>query len=270
MNNPKNSISGLDNLEGALAFAEALETRAGQVKLYGKQIERACDRIRDAIAQLREDTEYAMTTEVLSEFEAEVNRFYSELMRTVNASYNIASQPITIYGLRNAFTVDREDAKRIGSDMLGIEARVWERKILIKMPMLGRRVPYTGAGYGGRGVSYDYSKVYAADVARAVRILVEDELPNYKEFYYKTMSFFYIYSENTTSVLDSDSHDTKAIIDAVALQLPGGDSARSCSFSFSSAFRDDLPESTYICVSPQKDRPQDGVILEAFRTVFGG
>lgn len=268
MNVPKNSISGIDTLEGALVFAAELEAKLSQIAPYGKQIGRACDRIQEAIARLRADSEYVVTTEVCEEFEEEVNRYYSALMNCVNAVYYVASQPITIYGLRNEYTADREDAKRIGSDMLGIAARVWEGKILIKMPMLGRRVSYTGAGYGGGGVSYDYSKVYAADVARAVRILVEDELLNYEEFYHKTMSFFYVYPKDAKSVLDSDSHDTKAIIDAVALQLPGGDSARCCSFSYSSAFRDDLPEGTYICVSPEADKPQKGTILDAFCTVF--
>ena len=270
MNDPKNGISGLDNLEGALAFAEELEEKVSKVDQHGGQLGRACDRIRDAIARLRADAECVMIAEVCEEFEEEVNSYDSALMRTANMLYYVASQPITIYGLRNEYTADREDAKRVSRDMLEIEARVWEGKIFIKMPMLGRRVPYTGAGYGGGGVSYDYSKMYAADVARAVRILVEDELLNYKEFYHKTMSFFYVYPKDATSVLDGDSHDTKAIIDAVALQLPGGDSARCCSFSYSSAFRDDLPEGTYICVSPQKERLQDGVILEAFCTLFGG
>lgn len=268
MKNPKNKISGLDNLEGVLAFAEELEALVNRISPYEKKLGRACDRMQRVITRLKDEVGDVAVAGDFTEFEEEIVRFYGELMAIVNSVYYVASQPITMYGLRNEDTALREDTEFIGKSMLGIEACAWKGMILIRMPMIGRRVPYIGNGYGGRGIVYQYSKVYSASVAQAVQIVVEDQIRNYEDFYYKTIFFNYVYPADAGSVIDSDSHDAKAIIDAIATRLPGGDSARCCSIYFSSAFRNDIPEGTYICVCPGKDMPQAGSILEDFREAF--
>lgn len=88
------------------------------------------------------------------------------------------------------------------------------------------------------------------------------------DFCLKTVSCFFVYEPGVEQKLDVDSHDTKAIIDAIVGFLPCGDVAGFCDFSFVAWESTTLIAGTYICVSKGLASFQNDSVLEEFEATF--
>lgn len=76
---------------------------------------------------------------------------------------------------------------------------------------------------------------------------------DFKKFDRKVFVFLFVYSikhAKQFKIPDNDNHDTKNVQDAIAMFLPGGDSAFSTSTLLTAEATNEIPEGTYVTVFP--------------------
>lgn len=267
-----NKISGVDRPEFAISYLDKRLPHIRSIRTSLQACERRCRAFLNAVEELNKEwEEYGCTPYIegmLTHSIEELCSFEESAMRTCNSLYYNLSTPVSIFGTRSLEAAEEEDYKRFGRDISGIQTAVRNDKILVKLPMLARQIPYSTMSAGAQAYTRTFSAVYAEDVARSVRFTLDTLGADVLKYTEKTLSFFYVYDKKQGQFLDSDAHDTKAIIDAIAVQLPGGDAPLFCDFSFATEQRNDLPEGTYICVSPGRYSFQNASILDEFKRSF--
>lgn len=197
----------------------------------------------------------------------EIEAVDSAGMYTCCSIYYQYSQPVYVPPFRSLRTAE-EDLKRFGQDVFGIFGTLHNDKFLFALPMLSRRIPYITQRKNEAALVHEYSTFLAEDVARTMRKIIEELGQKCAEFQFKTVSFFFVHEPGDTRKLDSDSHDTKAIIDSLVSGLPYGDAAGYCDTSFSSRESETPSSGTYICVSKGLATFQNDSILADFESAF--
>ena len=192
----------------------------------------------------------------------------SMAMRMCSSIYHRYSQPIYLDPFRPLDVAEEEDLARFGEAVFGIRGALSKGKFLISLPMLGRRIPVSSALGSGVAITSEYTTIFAADVSRVVKKLIAKLGEDYQDFRYKTISFFFIYNTLNGNMLDADSHDTKAVVDAIACLLPCGDAADYCDFSFKNRVSSVLSPGTYVCVSRGSSSFQTDEMLAEFESAF--
>ena len=70
-------------------------------------------------------------------------------------------------------------------------------------------------------------------------------------------------------MIDNDNHETKHVTDGISGFLPGGDSPLSCNFFMSAASSHEIPEGTYITVTPADNGAKRAVdIIDFWKSAF--
>lgn len=265
-------ITGADSPEFVALHMDTMEKRAAKVLNCADKMTSACEKLRDTFSLLAPVFEgerlLALDGRSLEIAEEDIAEFEKAIMCQCNAIYQIISKPVPCAEIRSPETAQTEDFLRPGQGIFGIGAWVKNGKLYVKLPMLGRRISYLAPGCHGRPVAYDYSKIFAADVSKAVNVAIPELGETYRDFLPKTITFLFNYDPEESNIIDSDSHDTKAIIDAIAIHFPGGDTATLCDIVYSSDISTALPQGTYACISPGKGTPQTKNLITDFQQVL--
>lgn len=131
--------------------------------------------------------------------------------------------------------------------------------IVVHFPLLASRYAYrsfgrASAAQNSRAYPINYGHIYSQDIYNVISKFVKElPLERLDAFYKKTVTFFSVYPASESVYLDSDSHDTKAAIDAVTDWLPGHDDAENCDFAFKTVLTDAIAAGSYIVVAPGRD-----------------
>ena len=121
----------------------------------------------------------------------------------------------------------------------------WTDIVGIKCPMLARRLPDHKGEKDSRSRVNKFPKFYQNEIdslMQRMEIIPFSDLPNWLN---KTLNFVYIYGSKENAI-DTDSHEKKAVIDAITKRLPGGDSGLNVCISESTILSDEVPTATYI------------------------
>lgn len=99
--------------------------------------------------------------------------------------------------------------------------------LVIKTPMLMPRLSPLAGKEDNYGRLSGSSRNFLEETEILIREkIMSEELSSFAE---KTISFLFCYPQDYPFVLDSDSHETKPLIDAITRFLPGGDSGETTS-----------------------------------------
>ena len=131
--------------------------------------------------------------------------------------------------------------------------------IFVRTPLLWNRQTFK------KKKTANGKKTITTETVRFFRDSVIESLlsnPGYASFDFsvyqeKTIQYLFIYSAKTAEkrrLVDADNHETKYVTDAICALLPSGDSALCCSFFYSTVITDDVPEGTYITITPELNR----------------
>lgn len=122
--------------------------------------------------------------------------------------------------------------------------------LLVKLPPLWGR--YTAMlSNGGRAYPTDSLKWMDWEL-RSALAEIQEQIPLYLK---KNICYIHVLPEGVSCFVDNDNYDTKHITDIITSYLLGTDNAMICSFSFYSMRAGELPESTYVVVSPDLNEP---------------
>lgn len=130
----------------------------------------------------------------------------------------------------------------------GVHAYLRAGEIFIRTPMLAGRQSKTQIQS-----PREKDIMFSESVQYAIQTAADFAEYDFSVYAYKTISFLFVYDMEAYRrgyVADTDNHELKYIIDAIAQFLPGGDSPRSTSLFMSTAITDVIPSGTYISVTP--------------------
>lgn len=141
-------------------------------------------------------------------------------------------------------------------DFMGIKINISGDALLLQLPrLLPRRYrPDRSADTYGQ---------YYRDAARYAMTQLINHIPpqQFQNYIIKTVCIIAVYPSSTKQIPDTDSYDTKTIIDAVTGSLPGGDGAPGCSiYLHTIQLTIDQPR-TLIAVLPGSTIPEDDDIV---------
>lgn len=268
----KHPVSGMEFPEFAAHFAEE-QTRKLQytfthIRAFSNMLERAIKDVESILNNRRLFGDVYDSTTMYEDINEALEKVDEEAMHTCCSIYYQYSQPIYVSPFRSLRNAEEEDLERFGQNIFGIYGTLYNEKILFALPMLGRRISYLTQSTNGTALVHDYSTFFTEDVSRTMKKIIEELGQKYSEFRFKTVSFFFVHEPEDTHKLDADSHDTKAIIDAIVSYLPCGDAAGYCDFTFVARESETLLPGTYICISKGLSAYQSDSILEEFEAAF--
>ncbi len=173
--------------------------------------------------------------------------------------YNASAHAIRYTPARNRTN------EQSGKEMLGgglVEAHLESDGIYIRLPMLGSR----NARPGKMKIDQANASNFRDSIVYAIEHNDHFRDYDFSRFDHKIIQYLYVYNldlqGHSNRIIDNDNHNTKAIQDAVALYLPGGDFGLSCANYCASALSKEVPEGTYITVAAAKNgvKPSDEII----------
>lgn len=230
-----------------LLAAHALKEQAKNTRKYGEklvkrclQIEAMCDSfiVENSAKEAADfdDKGAWLSSTIALVGEARLYSFciYEELTKPQTFSNQIPAGVAAV----DAFLCFNDQIERIFTTVVdGI--------LYIKLPLLWTKYAYKSR-MNGNFVRSDYLHWFTRNLDTSLS-MIADKMPHFKE---KNIHFMYVISCDRVDASDTDSYDTKAIIDTIASHTLGGDGAFVCSHSACSIREDNLPEGTYITVSP--------------------
>ena len=131
-----------------------------------------------------------------------------------------------------------------------IHLTVSEGKIYLRLPLIWSRYRQS-SWYDQHKIESDYFPFFVDEIHNIMMSNI-DAIPSMTS---KHIHFLYIISPTRHNPTDTDNYDTKAMVDAITSYLHGGDAALCCSFSAITMIHEELPEGTYITVSPTLNAP---------------
>lgn len=155
--------------------------------------------------------------------------------------------------------------ERFGKELLEgrlVEAHLESDGIYIRLPMLGSR----NARLTNQRIQQADRNIFRNEIVYAIEHDDRFQSYDFSRFDHKIIQFLYVYNLDPRShshrIIDNDNHETKAIQDAVALFLPGGDCGLTCANFSASTLSNEIPEGTYITVAAAKNgvKPSDEII----------
>ena len=157
------------------------------------------------------------------------------------------------------------ESEQVGKECLGdrlVEVHLAPDGIFIRLPMLGSR----NSRPGKAKLNQTNASIFRDAIVYAIEHNSCFLTYDFARFDDKIIQFLYVYNLDKGScshrIIDNDNHDTKAIQDAVALYLPGGDYGLTCSNYSESVLSKEVPEGTYITVIEAKSgvKPSSEII----------
>lgn len=143
-----------------------------------------------------------------------------------------------------------------------VKAAVNGQLLLVKLPLLWSRYT-TILGNGKRAYATDSLKWMDWEL-RSALAKIREQIPLYLK---KNICYIHVIPEGEFCPVDNDNYDTKHITDIITRDLIGTDNAMICSFSFYGMRAGELPEGTYVAVSPDLNRPP---ALDSLVPIFNG
>lgn len=176
------------------------------------------------------------------------------LNRHVNTLYHAVADPETYHGARSyAEAILSEEQEQLRS-IFEVKVAVQGQWVIIKMPLLPSRYnPHFKPTVTHETNKYWLWYCNFFDVELTAELLKKrDILPTYPR---RNLAYLHIRNDTKTTLPDADNFDTKHITDTVSDLLLGTDNPNACSFSSWAEITDELPESSYLCVSPEYATP---------------
>jgi len=168
--------------------------------------------------------------------------------------FSLRETSITLYRLSSSLLCPLPDADieaAYKGELLPLEAvyaHLMHGVIYLRTPMLaGRQSKSQIQSPREKDIMFSESVQYAIQTAAGFAEY------DFSVFANKLISFLFVYDMEAYRrgyIVDTDNHEVKFIIDAIAQFLPGGDSPRSTSLFMSTAITDKIPSGTYISVTP--------------------
>ena len=208
------------------------------------------------------------TSQVLHDLKVGMDKHDSIAMQTCSGIYYQYAKPVSMSPFRDYETAEEEDLKRYGEAFFGIRGAIVDGKLFYTLPLLSRRIAYVTQAPHCSPVVHEYSTIFSEDIARWTKKLIAELGQDCAEFKFKTLTFFFVYDREMKQILDSDSHDTKATIDAITSFFPFGDAPGYCDISYKTRTSDTLIPGTYICVERGLSAFQNDTILDLFASIF--
>ncbi|MFM9414143.1 hypothetical protein ACKQTC_07160 [Peptococcus simiae] len=140
------------------------------------------------------------------------------------------------------FFKEEEAKKYTEADCFSIKGSFKKDKYIIQTPLL--------PSIYNKKTGKVFSNLYVDEVSLFLRSN-EKKIPKFDQANIAVVSV----RENNKIGVDNDNVDSKAIVDAIASHLKGGDNPRSCSFFLASIFDDFLEEGTYFIVTENYGQP---------------
>lgn len=140
------------------------------------------------------------------------------------------------------FFKEEEAKKYTEANRFSIKGSFKKDKYLIQTPLL--------PSIYNKKTGKVFSNLYVDEVSLFLRSN-EKKIPKFDQ---ANIAIVSVRGNNEIGV-DNDNVDSKAIVDAIASHLKGGDNPRSCSFFLASIFDDFLEEGTYFIVTGNYGKP---------------
>ena len=201
------------------------------------------DRIKDELtlySNTDKDKNYPFLQEKIEEKERSIRTRMSLLYDSLSAPYRI--------GEYSRYEAERYEIEKFWKQVEGIKCVYENEKFYIRIPMLLQKiVPKSPKDQRLRYPTYyDY---FFADVLNNEINAIEKDGFEFTKWIHKTINYCFIYSSEYKQFADSDSHDTKAITDALSSQFPTGDSGLYTTEVFRTFSISDMKTGTYIIIN---------------------
>ena len=268
----KPEISGMEHPEFAAYYMDEHLYKIQKVHDYALRYKQATARALSDLEFIRTKMELYgdsyTASQVLHDLKVVMDKHDSIAMQTCSGIYYQYAKPVSMSPFRDYETAEEEDLKRYGEAFFGIRGALVDGKLFYTLPLLSRRIPYVTRDMNGGAYTQDYSTIFSQDIARWTKKLIAELGRDCAEFKFKTLTFFFVYRPEMKQMLDSDSHDTKATIDAITSFFPFGDAPGYCDILYKTRTSDTLIPGTYICVERGLSAFQNDTILDLFATIF--
>lgn len=153
-----------------------------------------------------------------------------------------------------------------------VMAALEDDAIYVRTPMLWSRNNRKVRGANNRTIGPERCVIYRDSVEEAIRLCPNFSTYDFAKFDMKLVHYLFIYRDLPTNkqfVIDNDNHETKHVTDGISGFLPGGDSPLSCNFFMSAASSHEIPEGTYITVTPADNGAKRAAdIIDFWKSAF--
>ena len=150
-------------------------------------------------------------------------------------------------------------------DLTSVKAVLKDDEILLKMPMLPHLETSMEFGKIGKKYYRFSTKLYEQSVVFAMKNVLAGNEKTRQSLKKKVLHYMFIYNKND-HMIDTDSHDTRTVTNAITWFLPGGDESKCCDIIYETRQSESLNQGTYIWVYPMEKRHESLPVLEV---VFG-
>ena len=130
-----------------------------------------------------------------------------------------------------------------------------DHAIFVRTPMLWSRNNRRIRGNKGRTIGPEKCTVYRDSVYYSILLDPEYQTYDFSQFKRKIIHYLYVYRDlpaNKMYLIDNDNHENKHVTDAIVRFLPAGDTPLNCNFYSSALVSDQIPEGTYVTVTPME------------------
>lgn len=233
--------------ENPIMQAHALQEQMAETRKYAAKLIDTCSKIEAGCTRfIRSNPKLVSPNfEGHAPWVSEMNRLVGRVREYAFCCYKELVTPQTFLGQRAASVAAIEDFQDYNHFAEDIFTDVIEGNLLVKLPLLWNKYEYT-RWTNGHKWTYDYLAWFTRNLDSSLT-LIDEKIPPLRE---KHLHYMFVISSRRAQASDSDNYDTKAITDAIVAHTFGGDGALACSFSYCSFADDDLPEGTYITISP--------------------
>ena len=122
-------------------------------------------------------------------------------------------------------------------------------RFLIRIPQLPRRL-YPNPRWKNETRRVYPTSIYSDILRKKFNDIFDLTAEDLIKFSRKTLCFYFVYGSKDSFIIDTDSHETKPIIDALTINFVGGDSGPMCSIFNTTVISDELLPATYIEILP--------------------
>lgn len=204
-----------------------------------------------------------------SAFEGDAREVSTQLMSLrwhVNNLYHIIAEPETYHGATPYIEALTSDEQKKLRSVFDVKATVWDKWVLIKMPLLPTRYSSKFKPYSTHETNQYwvwYFTVFEIELAAELQ-KIASQIPTYSR---RNLAYLHIKNHGKNGLPDADNFDTKHVTDIVVEAMGGNDGPGLCSFVSWAEVTPDLPEGTYLCVSSKYESPPSQLDLK--RIILG-
>ena len=221
----------LNNYVNRYELSEQIDSALNCLDSYRKiltHLKESCDYPEDGLFLTHEEKDKMLLSEI--------SRKYFSVWETTEVFLRLLDG-ITVCGIQ-----DRDDADRLKHDVFKKTAWIGCDRIgdslYVKLPWLPLKKHYRNA-------------MYQDELRYELDLLGKSKgIPKLSQ---KMIHFVSVYKTDTSllKIPDNDNYDTKRIIDILTDYVGGGDGGAVCSIHIETILNDEIPEGTYIIVSPE-------------------